>query len=300
LIIHRLRKIGFLLINLFFFESYVTTGCYVNAIFTNKGKACSSVKAYLFFLDLKVFLEKGASVFSEGSSCNRVGSDCFVLGPGEDHEIRFSNRYNSVGVRHLVDGPGFPYKTFPRVDLGGWCMMFYFEVDSGGSSNLHYFIEGSVQVLFMDANDKQLLPSTELGLDETYYDVKDGDVVRFGYDVLRYPKMVVKEMEELLSCDVFYYGAYNDFFKYVEEKRRKRVLYRRKKKRKKVIKQIVSGVKKDDLVVDMVCVICLDAKRDCCFSPCHHVAVCTDCGVNLSVCPICRSVVESKFTVVFS
>jgi len=48
---------------LVFFESYVTTGCYVNAIFTNKGKACSSVKAYLFFFGFKSVLGEGCICF---------------------------------------------------------------------------------------------------------------------------------------------------------------------------------------------------------------------------------------------
>ena len=49
---------------------------------------------------------------------------------------------------------------------------------------------------------------------------------------------------------------------------------------------------------DFLCCVCLNAKRDIVFNPCHHHVTCGGCCIRLlkqedSKCPICRSEIES-------
>ena len=45
--------------------------------------------------------------------------------------------------------------------------------------------------------------------------------------------------------------------------------------------------------VDKVtCVVCLSAERNMLLLPCKHLVLCSACAAKVSVCPLCRSVVQ--------
>lgn len=48
------------------------------------------------------------------------------------------------------------------------------------------------------------------------------------------------------------------------------------------------------------CVVCLDNPQSVLFKPCGHNVVCSGCGVQLKLCPICKSRIKRKKTNVFT
>ncbi len=45
--------------------------------------------------------------------------------------------------------------------------------------------------------------------------------------------------------------------------------------------------------VDKVtCIVCLSAERNVLLLPCKHLVLCSACAAKVSVCPLCRSVVQ--------
>ncbi|KAJ8960027.1 hypothetical protein NQ318_009464 [Aromia moschata] len=47
----------------------------------------------------------------------------------------------------------------------------------------------------------------------------------------------------------------------------------------------------DNLPIQDLCKLCMDAPLDCVLLECGHIATCTDCGKKLAECPICRQYV---------
>jgi len=45
---------------------------------------------------------------------------------------------------------------------------------------------------------------------------------------------------------------------------------------------------------ELVCVVCLDKKKDTLFMPCNHLCTCYGCGVQLDKCPLCRKKISNK------
>eukprot|EP01006_Ploeotia_vitrea_P046476 TRINITY_DN67028_c5_g5_i2.p1 TRINITY_DN67028_c5_g5~~TRINITY_DN67028_c5_g5_i2.p1 ORF type:complete len:301 (+),score=31.73 TRINITY_DN67028_c5_g5_i2:32-904(+) len=54
-----------------------------------------------------------------------------------------------------------------------------------------------------------------------------------------------------------------------------------------------------DIPEDMLCVICMEVKKDCCFVPCGHCCTCMGCSKAVSDCPQCRSKIDTKIKVFF-
>lgn len=50
---------------------------------------------------------------------------------------------------------------------------------------------------------------------------------------------------------------------------------------------------------EKICIICMDAERDCIFLDCGHYTTCRSCAVDLKTCPVCRSKIK-KVQQVFS
>lgn len=48
------------------------------------------------------------------------------------------------------------------------------------------------------------------------------------------------------------------------------------------------------------CVICLDKQSSSVFLPCGHVCCCQSCSTSVELCPMCRSAINSKFTLTIS
>eukprot|EP00271_Cylindrocystis_brebissonii_P000759 TRINITY_DN10977_c0_g1_i1.p2 TRINITY_DN10977_c0_g1~~TRINITY_DN10977_c0_g1_i1.p2 ORF type:complete len:131 (-),score=23.13 TRINITY_DN10977_c0_g1_i1:884-1276(-) len=46
-----------------------------------------------------------------------------------------------------------------------------------------------------------------------------------------------------------------------------------------------------------LCVICLEAKYSCAFSPCGHMCCCSSCASQLSDCPLCRRRIDHSLRV---
>ena len=42
----------------------------------------------------------------------------------------------------------------------------------------------------------------------------------------------------------------------------------------------------------VTCVVCLSAERNVLLLPCKHLVLCSACAAKVSVCPLCRSVVQ--------
>ncbi|XP_050300891.1 E3 ubiquitin-protein ligase RNF34 [Anthonomus grandis grandis] len=47
----------------------------------------------------------------------------------------------------------------------------------------------------------------------------------------------------------------------------------------------------DDVPIDEICKLCMDAPLDCVLLECGHIATCIECGKKLAECPICRKYV---------
>lgn len=54
---------------------------------------------------------------------------------------------------------------------------------------------------------------------------------------------------------------------------------------------LASRAELEKLELDALCKICMDAPVECVMLECGHMATCTDCGRQLSECPICRQFV---------
>ncbi|KMQ81504.1 zinc finger protein [Lasius niger] len=70
-----------------------------------------------------------------------------------------------------------------------------------------------------------------------------------------------------------------------------------------VIRRVAIGRSPDDddpnarIPEEMLCIVCIDRRRDTVFQPCSHLIVCTVCSVRIDDCPICRKRVTSKMRV---
>jgi len=47
----------------------------------------------------------------------------------------------------------------------------------------------------------------------------------------------------------------------------------------------------------MLCRICYNGTRDILFMSCNHIVTCSICADKITVCPVCRTLITSKFQV---
>ena len=45
------------------------------------------------------------------------------------------------------------------------------------------------------------------------------------------------------------------------------------------------------------CVVCLERAREVAFDPCGHFVCCSECGLRVSTCPLCRGAIEKKLRI---
>ena len=45
------------------------------------------------------------------------------------------------------------------------------------------------------------------------------------------------------------------------------------------------------------CVVCHERAREVAFDPCGHFVCCSECGLRVSTCPLCRGAIEKKLRI---
>ena len=45
------------------------------------------------------------------------------------------------------------------------------------------------------------------------------------------------------------------------------------------------------------CVVCLERAREVAFDPCGHFVCCSECGLRVSTCPLCRGAIERNLRI---
>ena len=45
------------------------------------------------------------------------------------------------------------------------------------------------------------------------------------------------------------------------------------------------------------CVVCHERAREVAFDPCGHFVCCSECGVRVSTCPLCRGAIERNLRI---
>ena len=45
------------------------------------------------------------------------------------------------------------------------------------------------------------------------------------------------------------------------------------------------------------CVVCHERKREVAFDPCGHFVCCSECGLRVSTCPLCRGAIERNLRI---
>jgi len=165
--------------------------------------------------------------------------------------------------------------------------------------DVNFVVKGFYQICLMNPTSYQMMSGRDLKNSMKVVDCYDGFEPRIGFEILRYPKIANFYMEEDIKKNLYYRGSYGSYLKVVEKEQKEKVRKSKRKKRRKIKRSF--GKKFEQFTDDeLVCVVCLDIKRNICFRPCSHIVVCDHCSVDLEKCPICRCSIQEKFTVIFS
>ncbi len=99
---------------------------------------------------------------------------------------------------------------------------------------------------------------------------------------------------------------YNSLTTKIDDKLKKQVVRVRKAAEKLSIVSMSTASTSDDNNVDKLndpkieCVVCFEARRQICFDPCGHVAVCQMCSISLQQCPVCMQKIEKRIKFIVS
>ena len=61
-----------------------------------------------------------------------------------------------------------------------------------------------------------------------------------------------------------------------------------------IINDILSSFQQVNTSIENQCVVCCDRKYNQMCKPCNHICMCSQCSINIRICPICRSRIVSK------